>query len=371
MVNNLNEKRSYAVIIAAIITSLVIILSGVISGLALAVNRRRDSGGNSAYAHFLLVDSAGKLKSSLSAMRLCNEPEPASELAKTALVHAVRAETALECKGDDWSEDRTKEAFLNDLATVLHSYEPMQAVELADTLYEYSVKFFDCVNSGADFEYNGEIMGGGSEEGNDTAPTDEQISAAGELVGRALGTTRAEYLGAWSGHLEFNVERDGRAGYALVCGDKIIEFSFMRDTTNADMPDDNADKIALETAKACGYDSLVVRASEKIGQSTAVLMCREFDGAVACDDIASAVVYGGEVVAFSAGNCDCEHNNVPKVKRSESEARRSAVGGGVGALVVRRLDGKERICYEYRYELDDGTHYVYVCAESGKQIEVK
>ena len=40
-------------------------------------------------------------------------------------------------------------------------------------------------------------------------------------------------------------------------------------------------------------------------------------------------------------------------------------------MVVRKMNGKERICYEYRYELEDGVHYVYVCAENGKQIDIK
>lgn len=372
MVNNLNEKKGYAVIIAAIVTTLIIMVGGLVSGLVLAVQKRHESAEKESVSRFLLVDSARSLMSSMSALRLCNEAEPAEDLSKTALVFAVRAETALECDGDDWVGNRAKESFLNDVATVLHTYETDKTLKLSDELYKYSAMFYESVTNGVAFDYNGELMGeGGKTEDDNEKPDQEQIDSATRRVEEALNAS-AQFVGAWSGHLEFNVERGGQSGYAVVCGDKITEFSFMR---SADAEEAEADYagIALDCAKSCGYGNLSVRYVSRVGKSVAVIMCREIDGALACDDVASAVIYGGEPVAFSAGNCDCEHNNVPKAKRSEQEARKAAPDGGDGdgVLVVHKLNGKERICYEYKYTLEDGVHYVYVCAESGKQIEVK
>lgn len=371
MVNNLNEKRSYAVVIAAIVTTLVIIVGGLVSGLVLAVREHSETHEKDPLARFLLIDSAKSLMGSMSSLRLCNENEPAEDINKTALVFAVRAETALECDGDDWADNRAKESFLNDMATVLHTYETEKTLKMSDELYKYSAMFFESVSEGASFEYNGELTGGGAVEEDGEKPTQEQIDKAAARVEDALKGT-ARFVGAWSGHLEFNVERDGKYGYAIVCGDKITEFSIMR-SENAENGDADSSRLALECAEACGYTGLSVRFANKVGNSVAVIMCRDIDGAIACDEPASAVVYGGEVVAFSAGNCDCEHNNVPKAKRSESEARRAAPNGAQnsGTLVVHKHKGRDRICYEYRYMLEDGEHYVYVCAESGKQIEVK
>ncbi|MCM1368578.1 MAG: hypothetical protein NC184_07205, partial [Roseburia sp.] len=325
MVNDLNEKRSNAVIIAAIVTTLVIIVGGLVSGLVLAVRRRGEtSAEKDPLARFLLVDSAQSLMGSMSALRLCNEEEPAADIGKTALVFAVRAETALECDGADWEGNRSKESFLNDVATVLHTYDVRQTIEMSDMLYEYSAKFYDSVTNDTEFDYNGELTGGATEEEGE-APTQAQIDAAAARVEEALGAT-AQFVGAWNGHLEFGIERDGGYGYAIVCGDKIPEFSFMREQ-NVEDADADYSGIALDCARKCGYDGLTVRYADRVGSSVAVIMCKELDGALACDGPASAVVYGGKVVAFSAGDCDCEHNDVPKAKRSEAEARRAAPSG--------------------------------------------
>ncbi|MBD5131006.1 MAG: hypothetical protein HDT28_00190 [Clostridiales bacterium] len=374
MTNRIYEKRSYAVIIAAIVSSLVLILGGTITGLICAVQKRHEANApdnSRLMAEYLLSDAAAGLKSTMSALRLCTDAEPVETLKSTALVHAVRAETALECHVDEWYENRNKEAFLNDMAVVLHSYTPEQTIELADTLYEFASMFQASVADGSDFEYNGEIMGGGAtDEDEQKEITDEDKQAASELVKTALNVSAAEFVGAYGGHIEFFIERDGKTGYAVVCEDKIIEYSFMRDG-EAQTDIDSAKTVALEAAKACGYDGLKIKWAEQTGKSVSVLMCREYDGALACDDYATAVVFGDEVVAFSAGGCGNEHHDIPSVKKTEAEARKATRDGGEGVLVVRKKGDKERICYEYRYELDDGVHYVYVCAESGKQIEVK
>ncbi len=371
MVNKLNEKRSFAVIIAAIVTTLLIMMGGVVSGLVLAVRNHREPDDGRQYAAHLLMDAAGSLKSSLSSMRLVNEADPAEEIIKTALVHVVRAETALECAGGDWVANRPKEAFLNDVAIVLHSYDPLDAVKKADMLYAYSVKFLASVSNGAPFDYDGELIGGEFEE-DMTPPTDEQKAEAESMVSEVLDADDVRYVGAWNGHMEFYIERKGLTGYALVCNGKIIEYSFLRGEPKENVSVERAQEIAQQTAAACGYSDLVVRHSEVMDKSIAVVMCRNIDGALACDDAASVVVYGGDAVAFSAGGCDCDHSGAPKAKVSEREARKAAgANAGEGVLVVRTVNGKERVCYEYRIELDDGVHYVYVCAENGKQMQVK
>lgn len=377
MTNNLNEKRSYAVIIAAILSSLILMIGGLVTGLVYAVREHNSGGttdGGRQMAGYLLSDSAGSLRNSMSALRLCNEPEPAESINRTALVYAVRAETALECHTDDWADNRSKERFLNDISTVLHSYTPEQTIEISDKLYEYSDMFYKSVTGGEQFEYDGELVGSIGENGGehaDTEITEEDKAAAQKLISSALNTERAEYVGDWNGHIEFYIERNGKTGYALVCGDKIIEYSFIRGEAGEQTNTETAKQIALESAAACGYKNLAVKWCEVTGRSVSVLMCKTYDNAMACDDYATAVVYGGETVAFTAGNCDCEHKNIPTPKKSEREARRATRSGDAGTLVVRTMNGEERICYEYRYELEDGVHYVYVCAESGKQIEVK
>ena len=101
------------------------------------------------------------------------------------------------------------------------------------------------------------------------------------------------------------------------------------------------------------------------------MLCKTIDGAMCRDECASVAISGGEAVAFTAGCCGGDHT-VPKAKVDEAKARRAAPdAAGEGVLVSRVYGGRERVCYEYRYELDDGVHYVYVCAENGKQMQVK
>lgn len=373
MNNRQTKKSGYAVVIAAVAVTVIIMLGGMISGLVLAVRQRHE---NASYndsarlmAESLLRDSAIELKSTMSALRLCNEVEPAENLNRTGLVFAVRAEAALECHTDDWADSRAKEQFLNDISTVLHSYTAERTMEMSDMLYEYSSKFCAWVTDGTEFDYNGELIPASGDHGKEVSEDD--IQAAAEIVKIALGTTTADYVGDYGGHIEFNVERDGSTGYAVVCGDKIIEFAFVRgESTDTDT--DTAKKVALETAVSCGYDGLQVKWCETTGKSISVIMCKSYDGAIACDDTAIAVVYGGKTVAFTAGGCDTEHKDIPSPKKTENEAHKSLRRETEnGTLVVRAMNGEERICYEYRYELDDGVHYVYVCAESGKQIDVK
>lgn len=374
MTNNLNEKRSYAVIIAAVVSAMIVMVCGLATGLVYAVREHRDSPDESRLiAGYLLSDAAYGLRNSMSALRLCNEAEPAEAINRTALVHAVRAETALECHDDDWADSRSKEQFLNDVATILHSYTPEQTIKLSEKLYEYSAKFYASVTDGTPFEYGGELIGGGggASDEDETPVTEEQKAAAAELVKNALKTDRTEFVGAWGGHIEFFAERNGKTGYALVCEDKIIEYSFIREDDAEHTDVDTAERLALEAAAACGFDDLTVKWSEDLGRSVGIIMCKSYNGALAADDCASAVVSGGEVVAFTAGKCEANHENIPTVKKTEREASKAAKDGGKGTLVVRKVNGKERVCYEYRYDLEDGVHYVYVCAENGRQMEVK
>lgn len=368
------NKKSYAVIIAAVAVTLTVMISGIITGLVLAVRQRKESAefndNAKLMAGYLLRDSAGELRGTMSALRLCNDDEPAKNLTRLGLVHAVRAETALECHVDDWAENRAKEQFLNDMATVLHDYTPKQAMELADTLYEFTDKFYESVTQGVSFEYDGQLIPAPDKEP-DLEVTEKDKEAAAELIKSALALDRSEYVGDYNGHIEFFIERDGHTGYAVTCGEKITEFSFMRDEHGELADKETAKRVALETAKACGYDGLSVRWCEVTGKSVTVIMCKTYDGAEACDDCATAVLFGDTVVAFTAGNCEHEHTDVPKPKINEADARKSAKNGKDGRLVVHTVNGEERICYEYRYELEDGVHYVYVCAENGKQIEVK
>lgn len=372
MTNRHPIDKTKAVIIAAVVTSLLFMLGGLAFGLTLAVRDRRQIGSDSGkmMAGYLLQDSAYELRRTMSALRLCNEVESAEELSRTGLVHAVRAETALECHTDDWADSRDKEAFLNDIATVLHTYSPQKTIEISDKLYEYSAEFYRAVTEKSEFVYNGELIEG-EQKHPDVEITDGDIDAAQKLVSEALETEKTQYVGAWDGHIEFNIERDGKSGYAVVCGDKIIEFAYSRGNDSAPSDKETAKSVAVKTAERCGYDNLTVKWCDVTGSSTSVLMCKSYDGALACDDYATAVVVNGNVVAFSAGSCDGEHKNIPSAKKSEGEARRAVKNADEGTLVVRKKDGRERICYEYRLELEDGVHYVYVCAESGKQIEVK
>lgn len=376
MTNRLDERKSsYAVIIAAVVTSLVIMVGGMASGLTLAVRVRRESeamSGEKAMAGYLLTDSAYNLKTSMSALRLCNEDEVADDLCHAALMHAVRAETALECYYGEWADARNKEAFLNDISAVLFSAEPGELMEKSDVMYEYASRFYDCVTSGEEFEYNGELMSAKQNDHEDDI-TDDDIASASEVVKKGTSADKIEYLGDWHGHIEYHIEVDGASGYAVVCGDKVIEYSLMREDGGVATDEDEAKKVALSASEACGFGGLTVKRCYSTGSSVVVGMCKSYHGALACDDCATAVVYGGKVVAFSSGECEHEHKNIPSVKKTEEEARNALkdAQGKTGTLVVRTVGGRERVCYEYTVELDDGVHYVYVCAENGRQMEIK
>ncbi len=167
--------------------------------------------------------------------------------------------------------------------------------------------------------------------------TQEQKDEAQKIVESALETERSEFVGAWGDHIEFYIERDGKTGYALVCDNKIIEYSLMREDDAEHTDVDEAERLALE-AKACGFDHLTVKWSVDLGKSVGVIMCKSYGGALATDDCANAVVSGGEVVAFSAGKCETEHKDIPSVKKTEREARRATKDGDKGTLVVRNIN---------------------------------
>lgn len=374
MTNKPNGERNIAVIVVAIVATVAIMLGGLISGLVLAMDVRRENSpaeweGN--IASYLLVDAASGLRRSMSALRLCTDAAPAEDIGRAALVYAARAETALECREDHWAESRSREAFLNDISAALYSNDGTKSMEMADEMYKYADLFYRSLMSGATFEYNGELANDGSTPSPQTEHDKVDANKAEELVVSALGADKCEYAGEWSGHVEFNVERDGKTGYAVVCGNKIKEYAFVRDDKMQSPQKAIAERIALEGAAACGYADLVVKHCETSDSAVRVIMCKCYDGAVACDDTATAVVCGNELSAFFAGDCDCVHKDIPKPRKTEEQARRAVRGTNQkGTLVVRKKNGKERICYEYRFESEDGTHYVYVCAESGKQIEV-
>lgn len=368
------RKSGYAAVVVAAIVTVVIMLGGMATGLAFAVRQRKHGDGRiaeRAIANSLLIDAATELRHTMSALRLCNETEPVESLRRAGLVYAVRAETALECRGDDWAECRCSEAFLNDVATVLHTYSPERTMQTSNKLYEYSTAFCRHVAEGEVFEYDGGLCPE-TRAGEDGQASAEDIAAARALVERAAKADCIEYVGDFGGHIEFNIERDGKTGYAVVCRGKLAELAFVREGDCERQTDvERAKRIAHELASACGYAGLSIKRCETVGNEICVMLCRSYAGALACDDCATAVVCGDKVVAFSAGDCDCEHKNIPSPQKTERQASAAAKDGGTGSLVVRTMHGTERVCYEYRYELDDGVHFVYVCAESGKQIDVK
>lgn len=381
MTNNLNEKQNNRIKIAAVVAAFVFALAALITGLVLGINKRQRQESQDGVARYLLVDAAGELNHTMSALRLCNEKETALSLCNDGLVYAVRAETALECANDDFSENRAKEAFLNDIAAVLHTKDPMQAAKKADMLYKYSNMFYDHVSGGKPFDYNGELAeqeakpralkDEKTDEKTERAEEKETINEAESAVKKALKADSVKHVGSFNGRLEFEVEREGKNGYATVEGDKIIEFSFVRGG-GKDVDKNSAEMIAKDTAKLCGYADLNVCSIDINDGFAVVKLCKNIDGALACDECASVVVAGDNAVAFSAGKCNCNHD-VPDVKVSESEARKAAPLGArsTGVLVTRKVDGKERVCYEYVYDLEDGVHYVYVCAVNGRQMQVK
>ncbi len=377
MVNNLNEKRNNIVLIAALISAFVFAMCALITGLVLGISKKYRDKEEYKIARFLLVDAASDLNHTVSAMRLCTEKDPAQNLCNTGLVFAVRAETALECGNGDWNENSKKEAFLNDMAEILHAVDPMKAVEKADVMFKYSTMFYEHVKDGKAFEYNGELAtANGEQNPNETdknEPSDSDVEAAKKLVKNALNTDSERHIGSYAGKIEFDLERGGKPGYAVTEGERIVEFSFAHSGGDGDAIDEKtAANAALDCASRCGFDSLNVCAVDVKHDFALVRLCKNIDGALACDEYASVAVVGGEAVAFSAGHCDCDHT-VPKAKFTEQQARRAAPKGyrGEGMLVTRKVDGRERICYEYRYDLEDGVHFVYVCAENGKQMQIK
>ncbi len=396
MVNDLSEKRSNIGIVAALIAAFIFSLSALVTGLVLGIRNNMNADRRvrtNDMPHYLLIDSAESLNHTLSAMRLCKDRDAARELEDTALVFTVRAETALECENLDWLAERDGEAFLNDLATLLHSAETVDALKYADAAYGYSQAFLKHVKNGESFKYDGGLdLSGGAQNRTDKSAgradkkqgesesnvSDAQKQKAEKLIEKTLKTDKIEFVGGYGKKAEFSVERDGVIGYATAEGDKITEFAFSHGGYGSQSKDkngikkDDAVKIATECAKACGYDGLNVFNTEINGDTATVKLCKAFKGAMACDECASVIVSGDKAVAFTAGKSDCKHD-VPSVKVTEEKARESAPEGArsTGVLVTRKVNGKERVCYEYAYDLDDGVHYVYVCAENGKQMQVK
>lgn len=392
MTNNLSEKRSNIGIVAALVSAFIFSLAALVTGLVLGIQNNIGSGRAKRgidTPHYLLADSAESLNHTLSSMRLCNEKDAARELSDSALVYAVRAETALECENFDWLSERDSEEFLNDLTALLRSADA-DSLEYADAAYEYSKAFLKHVKDGADFKYDGGLAESG-DKANEKAPesksknsTDgsgeskadaEQKADAEKLLKKTLKADKTEFTGSYGDRLEYSVERDGVIGYAVTQGDKITEFAFSHGGSSSEKNDvskEDAQRIATECAKACGFDGLKLFNTEINGDTATVKLCKAFKGAMACDECASVIVSGGKAVAFTSGKSDCKHE-VPDVKVTEETARRSAPDGAraTGVLVTRKVNGKERVCYEYIYDLDDGVHYVYVCAENGKQMQVK
>lgn len=376
MRNDLNEKSTNAVILAAIISALVVLVAGLTAALVLAVQNYRhrieprtteppkqteqtEQPEQPNISKFIIVDAAVGLKNSASALRLCNHKDSAVETVKNGLMYATRAETALECDGGDYSAKMAKEAFLNDASALLSRPDPMHAVEKADELYHYSAMFYDSVLNGNEFTYNGEL---GEVK---TLDTREGMSAeeAAELVKRVLGI-EATHTGSYENAHNFSVDH----GYVTVTGDKISEFSFFGESGDADP--NAAQEIALNTARACGYDDLYVYGIERSEKGLAVKMCCACCGALCRDECAVAVVAGDKAIAFSAGKCGTKHE-LPKAVYTEEQARINAPEGGEGRLVTLHDGERDRICYEYRYELDDGEHFVYVCAQNGRQMGLR
>lgn len=370
MVNHLNEKNKNGAIIAAVVSALVVLIAGLTAALVLTLQShsrhaepRIDQPVEPRMSQYLLVDAAAGLKQTTSALRLSNSEVSASGTAQQALVYATRAETALECEENDWDAGSDKEAFLNDAAALLSRKSPMRAVEKADELYRLSAALYDSLNGNGEFAYNGEL----GEQADDAQIDAGDPQAAAELVKSVIGG-EPQNIGSYDGRHEFAIDIDGENGYATVKDGRIIEFSFSHDGSDGDPA--KAEQLALETAKNCGFDDLYVYSIEKSDGVLSVKMCCACRGALCRDECAVAVVSGDKVKAFTAGKCGT-HHDLPSVKYTEAQARENAVGGGEGRLVTLNDGERDRICYEYRYELDDGEHFVYVCAENGKQMSLR
>ena len=369
------EKRNGYFTVAAVVSALLFAIFGLVPALWVGVARHKQAPDNDRrMSRMLLVDAAGSLRGALSAMRLCNEPETAESVGKTALVYVVRAETALECEEDGYESSRDKEEFLNDVYAVLTAPDPMEAAYRAELMYEYSVKFYDHVTNGADFGYNGELAAKPTTlPAPPPEPTENDISASAYFVKRILDADSAQHIGGWDGKIEYEVTRDSVSGYALTDGKRIAEFSFSHDgqTQNGEVDTDKAVETALDCAAACGYPNMEAYNIEVNGNAAIVMLCKNIDGAKCSGECATVTVVNGAAQSFRSGDCDCDHD-VPSVKVEESKARSAAPkASGEGVLVTYNDGKRDRVCYEYRYELDDGVHYVYVCAENGKQAKVK
>lgn len=381
MTNKLNEKRSNLLIVVALVSALVFTVCGLVAGLAAGLSKKSRDGADNArtkMSHYLLIDAADGLRHSASALRLCNDDETATKTANSALVYAVRAETALECDDGLWCDCRASEGFLNDAATLLSSADAESAARFSDELYRLSCEFYRHVTDGEPFDYDGmQALPGGGAAGKSDGKSDANKSGgtatdgdAKKLVEGALGSQDLEVVGVYDGVTELASENC----YATVKNGKIREFAFSAGGIEAD--GDGAERVAESIVKKCGFDELEVYGVSRTDGVTTVKLCSSQGGAYCRDECATVVIANGKVRAFSAGRCGTKHD-VPTAKVDESVARRAtpekfaSSRQGEGRLVTT-FDGKrDRVCYEYRYELDDGEHYVYVCAENGKQMQVR
>ena len=370
MTNNLNEKKGMIVPVA-IIVSLLFALCVLTVGMILSVRIRlmEEERNESKMSAQLIVDATAALKSKASALRLCNNEETAEKVMDEALVYAVRAETALECDEGVWCECRAKEAFLNDACALL-SGKTSVAMQKADELYMYSAALLDSIENSTEFEYNGELIDVEKDK-EDEQPTDEDIEKAKAHLQEVLSVDSAEFAGAYHGKISFEVTFGARHGYAVTKGDRICEFALGGGESNGTESELGASELALDISEKCGYDNLKVYALSTHGNVTTVKLCHEIDGAACRDECASALIEGGEVIGFSAGKCENKHS-LPTVKVSELDARKNSAGSTVEGRLVTTNDGtRDRVCYEYAIECEDGIHYVYVCAENGEQMQIR
>ncbi len=366
MTNNLNEKRSDRLIIVAVAVTLIFSIIGLSVGMVFAIKLRVENKSETAVARYLLIDAADGLNEKTSALRLCRTEETAKELSREALVFAVRAETALECVGGDCYENRAKEAFLNDIASVLAQKNAKKCMEKSEDLYRFSAMFKAYAESGVPFEYNGELVEAASGE-KSGQPDESKIEKSKAAVEKALGDMDLRFIGAFGDRIAFEI-RGENGGYVETENGKIAEFS-LGYTVGGESGDPRA--TALTCAEKCGYGDLEVYDVYESDGVYTVKMCCNSCGALCRDECAVAEVSGDRAIAFSSGKCG-KHHKLPSPRVSESDAAKSAPGAIGKGVLVTTFDGeRDRICYEYRYELEDGIHYVYVCAENGEQMSVR
>lgn len=374
MVNNLSKNKDNARLVVAVVASFVVAVVGLITGLVLGINNSRKSeNSNGGMARYLLIDAAQGLNRSLSAMRLCDE-NTVADIRGDALVFVSRAETAFECEELDWEIATNGERFLNDVYELVRNGKSRDVISKSDIAYEYSMQFLESVKNDKKFEYNGEIVSAEDEPDNDDEIDEADGIAKERFVMDVLKIEYAKFVGGYGKRYEYSIRLGKADGYAMVEGDRLVEFAFPRGNGDKSqtVTEDDAVRIAEECVKACGYDDLTAYQTSINGNVASVRLCKVVDGASACDDCAIVIIENDRAMAFNAGSCTKEHS-VPTVKVAERDARKSAPDGAVatGKLVTRTVKGVERVCYEYVYELDDGVHYVYVCAENGKQLQVK